>query len=227
MVVVAGGPPCKVCRAPTLRRRGGPRAICGHRDCLSEWGRRAQRVSAESARRRRAARKTKRCGPCDRDKPLTREHWSPASYHPDGTVRHWASTCKPCQAAYQRDKYATQPERRERAREAARRQREEGRAPHWRDVDRGKYVRQRALRRPPERPGLLEPAPLVELLEHEAEQQGVDLVAVCGRAGVDDRQLRHWRRGQRLHFDVAERVVLRLGVRLEALWPDHRLASVV
>lgn len=163
---------------------------------------------------RRAARaKTRVCGACGLTKPKTREHWSPASYWPDGSVRHWATWCKPCQAAYQRDKYATDPERRRRHREAAARQRARGGG-----AAKNPGRAQRPARRRGRAP-LLDPAPLVEVVERAARAHGTEDDA-CAALGIDARQLYDWRHGQRVHLDVADRVLLGTDYLLEDVWPE-------
>lgn len=218
-MVAAAGKGCNVCGAPmippTPRR---PFKLCHRWECAIESRRRAQLKAAATMRRRREGRDTKHCRACDRDKPLTREHWSPASYWPDGRVRHWATYCKPCCAAEQRDKYHTLPARRERHLRAAARQRKRGRGAV---VDRGRRAREAQPYRPG-RMSRLEAAPLVALVERIVADKGLPEADVCEVLGFTDRSLREWREGRRrlVQWDLADRAAINAGLRVEELWPE-------
>lgn len=55
----------------------------------------------------------KHCPDCDRDLPV--EAFAVRNYHPDGSVRRYATRCKPCHRAYQRGYHARLRARRMRA----------------------------------------------------------------------------------------------------------------
>lgn len=228
-MVVAAGRGCQVCHAPMLpcsKRR--PRKLCERPECMREQRRRQCQMAKEARARNVAQRKKKRCPVCDRDKPLTREHWTPKRARSGVLV--WCGWCKPCSAAIARDRYHAKPEVRERHLRAAERQRARGggtvRNPGAHRALRAE--RERRRRRADHMPRL--PAgPLVELVAYLSDEKALSVAETCAVLGFTDRTLRDWREGRRAtaQWDVADQACQAAGVAMEALWPELAIAREV
>lgn len=141
---------------------------------------------------------SRKCAVCDIEKPLTSEHFRRGNTSRGGLAvfDYW---CRPCHAAYEADRR------------------------RWK---RGKLaapprIESRGTRRDSGSFSRLPAAPLHEALMRLVTGTLADdpVMQVCARAGIDDRQLRAWAPGgshQEVQFDIADRILTRLGL----LWFD-------
>lgn len=238
---------CKSCGDPsglTMERK--PRRFCGKPECQKARRAEVGEAVAKAAARKMEARNSKVCPVCAKRKPLTDEFWSVGRRTRDGAER-FESYCRTCKAADARVRYATNEERRERARERARQHREDvmrRRAEDpafnaaWLERKREQSAREREVKRQrraeakrraeqpqhgssgtgPEMPA----RPLMVLIDAWMEREGLTDLAAAARLGTSDRRFRDWRKGGNTRMSIVDKALIAMDMLWWEVWsPDE------
>jgi hypothetical protein len=238
---------CNICgRVAGLTTSGRPRKICDRPECQYQARVNASQKGHAKLRAKQGRRVSKICPACGVRKPLTSDHWSPATYHKDGSVRKWDGYCRSCKRAEVRDRYHSDKNVRAKALARAAKQR----AAEWErrrsDPEYDALIRERRRQRSAKRraeaamrprlirlPGVdakmprVPVGPLIAAIDAYVNAHAPQFAGqvaktddthatLCERIGVSDRTIRAWRSGGRTHANLDS--ADRLMIELDLLW---------